>query len=288
MQLWAGRVLRLEGWIANAGGGPLCDHEHAGKICDPEAMGRRRRSQKERKMARPDPRRWTTRLAAPVPPGPAGQPGHDAGAAVTVSHLVSLPEVGNLSMSVPRASALLLRPALAHLQRAVRLRRQLPNQVVRGKWVQPGHEFGFSNETLVFDFFEEAMAGVVLAHTAVDNFANECLPQDFEYLDEKGIRHSRELVERTFGLEKRLSRVVSQATGRPNLQADNHRLWERVMELKSLRDDIGHAKLERTYSGPDPSSRVEETIYGRLLATDLLEHHRTVVAVAEHYGMSLD
>jgi hypothetical protein len=64
---------------------------------------------------------------------------------------------------------MLLDLAEPHVKRAVRLRQQLPQQIKRGRWIQPGFELGFSNEPLVYDFLQEAMGSVLLLHTALDN-----------------------------------------------------------------------------------------------------------------------
>ena len=136
----------------------------------------------------PDPRRWVTTLAADVPAGPQGQPSHKAGAEVVVLQVIPVPQVGNVSISVPRTSVLLLNQAGSHLKRAVRLRSKLPGQTRVPRWTQPGIDRYIPNEDLVFDFFEEAMAGIELAHTALDNYAKECIPADFVYTDDGGKR----------------------------------------------------------------------------------------------------
>jgi hypothetical protein len=61
------------------------------------------------------------------------------------------------------------------------------------------------------------MAGVVLAHTALDNYANECIPVGFAYADDKTRTLQRVELERR-GVQLRLSRVLAAATGRPNLR----------------------------------------------------------------------
>src|SRR5205814_1687540 len=183
-----------------------------------------------------DPRRWTSTLATPVPPGPAGQPAHEPGALISVVDLARLPGKGNVSMPVPRASVLLLRQAEKHLRRPQKLRGQLGAQVVSRQWTQPGFEQTFSNEELLFDFFEEAMSGIVLAHAALDNFANESLPSEFVFTDEKGKMWTREDIERRMALEKRLRAVLNSATGRPSVALAKPDLFERAMAIKDLRD----------------------------------------------------
>jgi hypothetical protein len=193
--------------------------------------------------------------------------------------VISVPEVGNVSISVPRTSVLLLNQAGSHLKRAVRLRSKLPGQTRVPRWTQPGIDRYLPNEDLVFDFFEEAMAGIVLAHTALDNYANECIPADFAYTDDGRRTLQRVEVERR-GIQLRLSRIVAAATGRPNLRESNSNLWDRVEELKALRDDISHARWEVGFSHESP----ELTIYARLIGDpNLLRHQETVAEVMAHY-----
>lgn len=224
-------------------------------------------------------RRWTATLAEDVPAGPEGQPAHLAGAEIVVSASVFVEGVGGISFSVPRPSALLRESAEVHVRRAVRLRAQSLKQTRRIRWSHPGMELSFSNETLVMDFFREAMAGVVCAHAALDNLANELLPTDFTFTDPKGRARSRDDLEAQSGLELRLSRVAAAATGRENLRAADPTLWERLMALKDLRDDIAHAKADQAFSVSDPNS----ALFARLILAPLESMIDDIDAAADHY-----
>jgi len=141
--------------------------------------------------------------------------------------------------------------------------------------------------TKLFDFFEEAISGIVLAYAALDNFANEALPTGYVvFTDEDGKNYTREQIEATVGLEKRLSRVLSDALSRPNLRVDKPDLYERAVEIKKLRDDIGHSKLTTGYAGPGnqglDQARIMGTIFSRLLAYPL-NAVETINEVMEHY-----
>jgi len=196
-------------------------------------------------------RRWTTTLAADVPTGPQGQPAHNAGATVSVIHLVALPEVGNVSMTVPRPSSISLDAAEKHVKRAVRLRKQLAGQTKRGRWIQKGHEVGFSNEELVYDFFEEASSAVILMHTALDNFANERIPADFTFVTPGGQTVDRAQIEGHVSLPRRLDEVLPNVAGVSSIKTAEPSLWDLLSKLKSLRDDLGHVHLEQTYTRYD-------------------------------------
>ena len=228
-------------------------------------------------------RRWTTTLAEPVPEGPQGQPAHPAGAEVAVIHLVYLPEAGAVSMTVPRPSTLLLDVAEAHAKRATRLRKQLPRQTKAGRWIQPGHELQFSNEDLVYDYLQDAMAAVLLLHTALDNFANEQLPEVLTVDDVAGHPVDRSQIESSWGLPKRLNVVLPLITGRTSIQAAQPALWTLLMDLKDLRDSIGHIHLEESFTrlGEDPRL----SIFSRLLSHDLMALFNAVQDAMEYYHL---
>ena len=230
-----------------------------------------------------DRRRWTTTLAADIPPGPDGQPAHEAGAEVTVITAVNLLGVGGVSFAVPRPSTLLLEAAEQHLRVAARLRAQAVKQVRRVRWIQPGMEWSFANEQLVMDFFREAIAGIICAFAALDNLANELLPWDFAYTDpDVGQTRTREDLERNSGIELRLSRVAALATGRTNLRTADPELWRRLTQLKVLRDDLVHAKANQAL----PADDVYGSIFARVfnaLDVDARSIVDDVRAAADHY-----
>src|ERR1035437_163489 len=158
-------------------------------------------------MAKPSRRRrrrWESTLASVIAPGHEGQPGHEIGAKVTVIDVVEVPGIGKVSLGVPRPSALLFETATSHMKRAVRLREATKKQVTRGKWVQAGHELDFTNEELVFDFFQEAMARIILAHAALDNLLNEILPVNFVFESEDG-EWSGQRIEGWMGVERKVT-----------------------------------------------------------------------------------
>src|SRR3546814_16290732 len=98
------------------------------------------------------------------------------------------------------------------------------------------------------------MAAVVLLHTALDNLLNEMLPVDFKYTSEKGEEWDRERIERSIGLERRLTEVAAAATGLPDIRTGRPDLFAFAMSLKALRDALGPAQRDRGSGGPSPPS----------------------------------
>lgn len=228
---------------------------------------------------RPQRRRWTSTLAEALPTGPEGQPAHPVGSEIAVLTYVSVPGRGPVSFIVPRPSVLLMESAERHLSTAARLRDQTGKQVRRVKWSQPGYEWSFANESLVFDFFSQAMAGIVLAFASLDNLANELMPFDFVYTDEKGHTKTREVLEASSGVELRLSRVAAAATGKPNLRVESPDLWSRIVKLKQLRDDLAHAKAEHSL----PEAGVQTSIFARVYEAPLKQIASDIRNVSEYF-----
>ena len=150
---------------------------------------------------------------------------------------------------------MLLDLAEAHGGRAAALRPQLVNQIEPIKYGQPGLNQRFSDEQLVFDFLQEAMAAVVLTYTAIDNFANESIPEQFSIADAAGTLVQRTQIESHWGLAKRLTLVLPAVTGKPSIETDKPITWSTLEVLKHLRDDIGHVHYEQGYTAPGQDPR---------------------------------
>lgn len=218
-------------------------------------------------------RRWTSTLASPIPEGPQGQPAHEIGAVVAVTHLMKVPNVGNISSTVPKPSALLMGPAESHMRRATELQKRIPGTLKRAEWSQPGHEVSVSDEDLLFDFFEEAMAFVLLLYAVLDAWANEQLPASVVWTNPKGETFGREAIEGRLGLELRLSRVLPEAAGQSPL-TEHPKFVATFKALKRIRDSVAHVHLDETYTGygKDPA----DSLFSQLLALEFEGSYREV------------
>lgn len=135
------------------------------------------------------------------------------------------------------------------------------------------------DDMLVLEFFEEAMAGTTLSYAGLNAFASEELPEGFVMAREDGTSMTRDELANG-GLEWRLSRALSQATGKPNLR-DDKTLWTAFISLKSLRDAIDHAVGGRHWH---ELANEEEQLFATLLAEpDLGRHSRLVRAIIDMY-----
>lgn len=225
-------------------------------------------------------------LGEAIPQGPQGQPAHAAGAELVAVHDVFLDEAGLVSMPVPKPSAMLLDLAEAHAKRASRLRPTLVGQIRPIKYSQPdSSNQRFSNEQLVFDFLQEAMAAVLLTYTALDNAANEAMPADFSMADAKGNIVHRTQIEGRWGIFLRLTRALPAITGKPNIETARPDIWSTLETLKKLRDDLGHIHYDQSYTAPGQDPR--EGLFSRLFAADLRGLISAVEETLEHYWQLL-
>jgi hypothetical protein len=167
----------------------------------------------------------------------------------------------------------------------VRLRKQLPRQVKRSQWGQPGLVLDFTNEPLLYDFLQEAMGAVLLLFTALDNYANESMPDGFEAPDDAGKLIGRKQIETKWGLPRRLGKVLPTVSGKSSIETTDPDVWTALETLKDLRDSIGHTHSEETYNkfGDDPN----QGLFSRLMAADLLSLHFAVETTMDYYGRNL-
>lgn len=173
-------------------------------------------------------------------------------------YLVTVSGIGRVGFPVPLPSELLLRVGDERLQRATKLRAAALTSATAGGFIRPADVI-VSNHQLIFDFFQEAMAGVVLVHATLNNFASERIPRSGADVD--GKHRDRGALIHT-GIENRLSRVLAAATGKVNLKTERPDLWVQIEHLKDLRDAIQYA--QGGSEGYVPSEE-EDTIFAKLL-----------------------
>jgi hypothetical protein len=138
-----------------------------------------------------------------------------------------------------------------------------------------------SDHDLIFEFFQEAMSGIVLVYAALNNFANEHIPNNFS-MEVKGKLEGRDYFIEKSGIELRLSRVLHIATTKPNLMTTRPDMWEQILRLKVLRDNIEHANggIEALKTDID----VDKTVLALLINEAKLPEFAAVVkAIIDEY-----
>lgn len=172
------------------------------------------------------------------------------------------PPHGLIAFPVPAGWRLFLDAGRKHLVRADAMRVLLPDSLIAARSPNPQPVRMWRDPSALRGFLREAAAGVVLCHTALNNWASDMIPDGFA-LDIDGHRLERtQLV--ALGLKRRLTTVAAAWSGRGNLFGDE--LLGRVLELKSLRDDLEHVSNPTIYTA-DTS---DGAIYARLLRREVL------------------
>lgn len=233
-------------------------------------MARRRRpsTAKKRKI---DVRKAVTTITSDIPAIPGLAPAHKAGAEAVLTKQVQVEGLGAVYFSAPSPHRLLFTKASRLIKRAGRLKESLKSHV---KEVRYGGT-RFSSDQEVFDFFQDAMAGVLLLHAALDSFASDKIPDDFEMETEGKRRDASYLRER--GLKAKFSWILAKVTDRSNLMTKDPELWKALIQIKELRDSIAH------FDPRDSWSIGESDIFTLLLNEDLGELTEAAQKILVHY-----
>jgi hypothetical protein len=116
-------------------------------------------------------------IAADIHAGEGWEHDHESGTQVVWQNRVGLRNGGTVAYPWPQTSELLLRIAEPRLERGALLRNKALEGASDGVELYPEHKT-VNDHNLIFEFFQEAMAGVVLVYAALNNFANEQIPKD--------------------------------------------------------------------------------------------------------------
>lgn len=115
----------------------------------------------------------------------------------------------------------------------------------------------------LFDYFEAFAAEIIFSYTAVEAFANECIPETFEFTVKAGRKGEMTLrgaaIERQVPLGDKLALVIPKAHNLKSLKGSKP--WQDFRDLEAARNRLIHLKsLDRRASGPE-----DQTIWGLML-----------------------
>lgn len=136
----------------------------------------------------------------------------------------------------------------------------------KSKFDVPNSIYPNSNEQF-FDLLQKRMGAIVFSYSALEAFANENIPDDYEYTSERDDKrciekYNKEQIERYLNLDVKLGSVLppimnmNSPKGKP--------IWNRYKQIQDLRDRIIHIKSHDRRSAPP----AEKTIWGDLLSKD--------------------
>ncbi len=125
-----------------------------------------------------------------------------------------------------------------------------------------------------YDYFEIIIQAVIFAYTALEAFANICIPAGWEYQTEaNGVKtiYSKEAIERKFELREKFKKVIRPILNSPDPTREDW--WMPFIELENLRNEIIHTKQSRS-----------EERYAKLLSQsifDIVRNHKNII---QFYG----
>jgi len=114
-----------------------------------------------------------------------------------------------------------------------------------------------------FDFYENLFGSIVFAFTAIESFANEYIPDDFNYerntKDDLIENMNKREIERKVPLSEKISNILPYIF---NIKfTKQKKIWHEYKKLEEIRDRIIHMKSQDRKS----SSRDKKTIWNSLM-----------------------
>jgi len=148
------------------------------------------------------------------------------------------------------------------------------------KTIIPRHgQYGGAFPTLqkqqeYYDYFELIITSIIFAYTALEAFANICIPNGWEHIKEtKGVKtiYSKGAIERTFSLQDKFKIMLKNILQTPDPTSSNW--WQDFIKLEDIRNEISHTKQAKS-----------EERYSRILSQDvfnIIENHKEIIS---YYG----
>ncbi|WP_188150708.1 hypothetical protein [Teredinibacter waterburyi] len=171
------------------------------------------------------------------------------GSQVTRRSIAKLNKNKHVSIVLPNATALCLSSAKRSWDSAQKIRKRsgIDSSIKK--------EVSFESTSESFDYIEAVMESIVMSFTALEDFVNENIPDDYLYHCNRKSEIiletlDKQEIERWLSLDEKLSIVLPQSR---NMETPKgQRCWEGYRELRKIRDRIIHMKKEdRRSSGPE-------------------------------------
>lgn len=172
------------------------------------------------------------------------------GTQITVVTVTKTKTGKTLTLPLPNASALMMSASQRAFQHASMLRRK--SKIDESKM----SDVTFRNYPEAFEYLESLMESVLTAHAGLEAFANDQIPEDYEYVSHRRSEvilevSDKEKIQRHVSLCEKLSVVLPEIIGVKSPKG-NSKCWEDYRRLKKLRDRITHMKSEdRKSAQPD-------------------------------------
>lgn len=132
--------------------------------------------------------------------------------------------------------------------------------------------------SVYYDYFETVITSVVFAYTAVEAFANLCIPFNYKYSyidNEKNIvQLDKTQIERKLSLKEKLKTILPAIIGCDNPCSQSW--WTKYTQLEALRDEIVHSKETKS-----------EDRYSKMLSVKIKDKILTHKQIIEFFGKEI-
>ncbi len=169
-------------------------------------------------------------------------------------------------------------------QGAAFFRLRLDAQCVRS--AQGHRHFALVGEAELFDAYEDLIACVVFSHAALEVFANDKIPDDFQLSPDRVKKckvecrspRSKDEIERWVSLDNKLKHLLPAIC---SVQPPSGRAWQRYADLKRLRDRLVHLKsTDWKRSVPE---NADDWLWTRMMSGEAAEAPEIALDVISHY-----
>lgn len=183
------------------------------------------------------------------------------GTRITLTSIVRYRGNKTIAVPIPNATAMFLSLSACSFGKA--------KEIIEGDGLPKSikKELHFKTEERAIDYIENVCAAFVFAYSALEAFANESIPDTYEYKTQRQDKrcletYSKEQIERNVSLDTKLSVILPEILAVKSPKGSS-RIWEDFKQLGDLRDRIIHMKSgDRKSSGPD-----EQTIWNAIFAS---------------------
>lgn len=133
-------------------------------------------------------------------------------------------------------------------------------------------------QTEYYNYFELIISSIIFAYTALEAFANICIPNNYEFLiDKSGVKtiYSKEAIERKYSLREKFKIILKDIMNTSDPTKEDW--WNDFIKLEDLRNEIIHTKQSKS-----------EDRYSQLLGKDifpLIETHKKII---KFYGKFIE
>lgn len=145
------------------------------------------------------------------------------------------------------------------------------------------NEYRFENPKYQNDYLEQAIATIIFAYTAIETFANEYIPKDYIYKEERKDKkcteiYNKDQIERNVKLDIKLTKILPETLKIESIDKSKE-LWSQLKNLEDLRNRLIHLKeidLKR-------SEHYQNTIWGKLVFDKHPYPHKVAFSVIKKY-----